>query len=232
MENPVAWARRGARGLGAVFLICLGVLGSVGMARAQQEIPPPQGKGPVVVVVSGALGAAHYISPAQQIAALGYDVILLDGNAMSGSQGQALMTQVQNAQNAPHGLPGKVAVVGFSLGGGEALAYASRWPDLVSVIVAWYPLTTPIRDIPTFVAGIKVPVLMFAGALDDYKGCCLIGTAQSLGAAAAAQKMPLTVIEYPSAGHDFVIQGKNYDAAAAQDSWQRAKAELAEFSGH
>lgn len=232
MENPGALLRRGVRRVFcAALLVCVAVLGPAGVARAQQEIPPPQGKGPVVVVVSGAMGAAHYLAPAQQIAALGYDVVLLDGNDMKGSQGQTLRAQVQAAQSAPHGTGGKVAVVGFSLGGGEALGYATRWPDLVSGIVAWYPLTTPIRDIPTFVSGIKVPVLMFAGGQDDYKGCCLIGTAQSLGAAATAQNIPLTLVTYPEAGHDFVLEGKDYDPAAAQDSWQRAKAALARYAG-
>jgi pimeloyl-ACP methyl ester carboxylesterase len=221
-----------AIGVVAALVGAIVLFGPCAPANAQNEIPPPQGKGPVVVVVSGQLGALHYMPPAQQIAALGYDVVLLDGNSMEGSHGQTLLAAVRQAQSAPHGLPGKVAVVGFSLGGGEALFYASRWPDTVSVIVAWYPLTRPIRDPTSFVGGIKVPILMFAGELDHYHDCCLIATARGLAAAASAQGAPLEVVTYPNTEHDFIFGGRDYNAAAASDSWQRATAKLAQYLGH
>ena len=148
---------------------------------------------------------------------------------MVGSHGQALHDAIVQAQNAPHGQPGKVAVVGFSLGGGMALIYASQWQDLVSGIVVWYPLTTPISDPADFVTKIKVPVLMFAGTQDTYKNCCLIAKANALAAAAAQVNAPLTVITYPSAGHDFVIEDQHYDSVAAPDSWARAKAALVKY---
>jgi len=211
------------------FWLSLAVALPLNLAVAQQEIPPPGGKGPVVAVISGQKGADFYQPPAQQIASLGYDVVLLDGNAMEGSHGQALHDAILQAQNAPHGQPGKVAVVGFSLGGGMALFYATQWPDLVNGIVVWYPLTAPISDPAAFVAKIKVPVLMFVGAQDNYKNCCLIGKANALAAAAAQANAPLTVITYNSAGHDFVFEGQDYDPVAAPDSWARAKAALAKY---
>lgn len=201
-------------------------------AQAQVEIPPPQGKGPVVVVVSGKDGAGVYTPAAKRIAALGYDVLLLDGNDISGTDGDALQSAIEIAQVSPHALPGKVGVVGFSLGGGEALMYASRWPDLVSVVVVWYPLTTPITDVPGFVSGIKVPVLMFAGESDTYLRCCLIGTARKLALAASFQGAPLRVITYPHAVHEFIFPDARYNAAATADSWKRAQAELARYLGH
>ena len=201
-------------------------------ARAQAEFPPPQGKGPVVVVVSGQGGAARYQPAAQRVAQLGYDVILLDGNDMEGSRGQALKAAVQQAQKAAHGRPGKVGVVGFSLGGGEALAYASRWPDLVSVVVAWYPATSGIHDTTALVRGIKVPVLMFAGESDTYKNCCVIATARALGAAASAQHAPLELVTYPNTEHDFIFEGRQFNAAATSDSWQRARLTLEQYLGH
>lgn len=200
-------------------------------ACAQQEIPPPAGKGPVVVVVSGQKGAGYYLAPAQAIAAMGYDVVLLDANTLTGTHGQALHDAVVQAQTSPNGEPGKVAVVGFSLGGGLALAYASQWPDLVRGIVAWYPLTSIIADPAAFVTKVKVPVLMFAGAQDTYKNCCLIAQANALAAAAAAAGAPLTVVTYPSAGHDFIMSGSDYDATAAPDSFARAQAALAGYFG-
>ncbi len=46
---------------------------------AQTEIPPPSGKGRVVIVVSGALGPDYNEDYAERVAKLGYDTILLKG---------------------------------------------------------------------------------------------------------------------------------------------------------
>ncbi|MDR3521400.1 MAG: dienelactone hydrolase family protein [Acidocella sp.] len=199
------------------------------LANAQTEFPPPQGKGPVVVVISGQMGANADWPMAKQIAAMGYDAVLLDGNNMEGDKGQSLHNQIMQAQQAQHGMPGKVAVAGFSLGGGLALFYASHWPDLVNGIVAWYPLTTPIKDAPKFVSTVKVPILMFAGVQDTYKSCCLIATAQAIAAAATQANAPITVVTYPNAQHDFITEGEHYDPADSTDSWQRATAALAGY---
>ena len=40
--------------------------------------------------------------------------------------------------------------------------------------------------IPGWTARIKVPVLMFAGEDDTFRGCCLVGHAHELADAAAA----------------------------------------------
>jgi len=135
-----------------------------GVAKAQTEIPPPHGKGPVVAVISGHMGADYYVQAADQIAALGYDVILLNGNTLESSQGPVLQQTINAVTHAPHGLPGKIGVIGFSLGGAEALSYATQRPDLVSVVIVWYPATNFLKNhIPAFVASVKVPVLIFAG---------------------------------------------------------------------
>jgi dienelactone hydrolase len=99
----------------ASLLICVT---AATVARAQQEFPPPQGKGRIVVVASGMSGPAHYETVAREISQLGYDVVLFDGNAMEGTHGDGVKTAIQQAQQMPHGIPGKVALVGFSLGGG------------------------------------------------------------------------------------------------------------------
>ena len=201
-------------------------------ARAQAEFPPPQGAGPVVVVVSGQSGAARYQPPAQKIAELGYDVFLVDSNEMEGSHGQALKAVLQQARKSPHGRPGKVGVVGFSLGGGEALGYASHWPDLAAAVVVWYPATYATHDKTAFVRGVKVPVLMFAGESDTYKNCCVIESARELAAAAAAAHAPLELVTYPSTQHDFIFEARDYNAAATSDSWQRARSMLEQYLGH
>jgi hypothetical protein len=54
----------------AAMLVSLTILATT-HAHAQQEFPPPQGKGRVVVVLSGQLGAAHATFVTQQIVQLG-----------------------------------------------------------------------------------------------------------------------------------------------------------------
>ncbi len=205
------------------------LVGATTQAQAQQEFPPPQGKGRVVVVVSGMSGPSHYQFAASQIAQLGYDAVLFDGNKIAGTHGAALRTAIQTAQAMPHALPGKVGLVGFSLGGGVVLGYGSQWPDIASVVVAWYPATSPIRDIPSFASRLAVPVLMLAGEDDTYRGCCLITTARSLAAAAAGRQFQLAT--YPNTQHDFVYGGEHYNPQAYIDAMQRTAAELAQYLG-
>jgi len=168
----------------AVFVIgaMLG-LSLAATASAQQEFPPPSGKGRVVVVFSGATGPSHYAAVTGEIAKLGYDAVLFDGNAIAGTHGAAVKEFVLQAQQEPHALPGKVALLGFSLGGGMALIYGTQLPDLVTVSIVWYPLTNVIRDVPTFASKLKVPVLMLAGEADagtrKDPTCCTIATARS-----------------------------------------------------
>lgn len=196
------------------------------IAQAPMEIPPPQGKGRVVVVSSGATGMAHYETVSRAIAAVGYDVVLFDGNTMEGTKGAALKEAIPRALQMPHALPGKVAVVGFSLGGGVSLAYGTQWPAQVAVVIVWYPLTSVLKDIPGFASRLKVPVLMFAGESDTYKDCCLIGTARALGAAATAAGQPFELVTYPKTDHDFVQGGSHYNPAAYKDALARTAAKL------
>jgi alpha-beta hydrolase superfamily lysophospholipase len=198
--------------------------------RAQQEFPPPSGKGRVVVVFSGATGPAHYATAAGAIAKLGYDVALFDGNAIVGTHGAAVKQFILEAQQQPGALPGKVALVGFSLGGGMALIYGTRLPDLVAVAIVWYPLTNVIRDVPAFASRLKVPVLMFAGENDQGTrrdpACCRIETAREIASTASGHGLPFAFVTYPDAQHDFVYGGEHYDAKAYDDALQRTAARL------
>jgi len=201
-------------------------------AHAQQEFPPPQGKGRVVVVVSGMSGPAHYATVTREIAQLGYDAVLFDGNAIEGTHGDGLKTAIQQAQKMPHALPGKVAVLGFSLGGGLSLYYGTQWPDLVAGAVVWYPATTFIKDVPGFVRRLRVPVLMFAGEKDTYRGCCLVATARNLAEAAKASGQPFELITYPKTEHDFVKGGSHYNSDSYSDALQRTASKLKEYLGN
>jgi len=195
-------------------------------ASAQQELAPPQGKGHVVVFVSGIAGPKHDKALSEAIAALGYDVVVFDGRDMMATQGQSLRSAIQKAQKMPHALPGKVAVVGVSLGGGYALAYGSEWPDLVAVDIVWYPATGFLGRSKDFARHISVPVLMLAGEEDRFLDCCLIKTARSLEADAKAASAPFELVTYPGAGHDFMKGGMNYDPGTYADALARTAAKL------
>ena len=197
---------------------------------AQQEFPPSQGKGPVVVVASGLSGMSHYVKVSRDISALGYDVVLFDGEAMEHTQGQAVHAAILQAQQMPHALPGKVVVVGFSAGGGEAMYYASQWPDLVAGIIVWFPANSFIRNVPGFADRLQVPVLMFAGEKDHYRNnCCTADGARGLASAAKAAGKPFELFTYDKAEHDFVRDGEHYNAAADTDAFQKTSEKLKQW---
>jgi dienelactone hydrolase len=200
-------------------------------ARAQEEIPPPGGKGRVVVVVSGQSGPDHYREVARRIAALGYDVALFDGNSMEGTHGAALRAGIAASLQLPHALPGKVGLVGFSLGGGIVLGYGSGWGDQVAAVAAWYPATREFANVPGWAGRLALPVEMFAGEADTYKDCCLIGKAHELANAAAAAKARFTLTTYRGTDHDFVIGGSHYDKRSYDDAFARTAALLEQGLG-
>ncbi len=199
---------------------------------AQDEIAPPQGKGHVVVLVSGIMGPKHDKALSEAIAALGYDVYVCDGRKIAKNAGGSLRAAIQAAQQSPHALPGKVALVGISLGGGLALALGSEWPDLVAVDIVWYPATGFAARLPGFTRRMSVPVLMFAGEADHFENCCLIETAHAIEASAKAANAPFELVTYPGADHDFIKGGHNYNPADYEDALNRTAARLkAAFAG-
>ncbi|HTP77538.1 MAG TPA: dienelactone hydrolase family protein [Rhizomicrobium sp.] len=200
-------------------------------ALAAEEIPPPQGKGRVVVVVSGQSGPDHYRLVAGKIAELGYDVVLFDGNPMEGTHGQGLRDAIAQALQMPHALPGKVGLVGFSLGGAMVLGFGSGWGDQVAVVAAWYPATTPIKDAAAFAGRLNVPVVMFAGESDTYKDCCLIAKARELADAAKTVNAQFALTTYPDTDHDFVIGGSHFSHDAYDDAFAKTQAALKQYLG-
>ena len=177
-------------------------------APQQKEFLPPGGQGPALVLVSGQTGPGNYQELAKDLAGEGFYVVLVDGNDfwLKGGAGEGLLRGViQRAQQSPNAAKGKVAVLGCSLGGGSAMAYAARMPDLVSAVVTHYPLTSYIADPAAFVARIRVPTLVLAGTFDDYKGCCMIDMARKLAGAAKAGPNPalFELHEYPGVDHGF-----------------------------
>ena len=208
-----------------------------GSLPSQKEYEPPNGKGRVVVVVSGQTGPDNYAYYAKDLAEKGYYAVLVDGNDfwIKGGGGEALLKGViTGAQQSRHALPGKVAVIGFSLGGASSLTYAARMQELVSAVVVSYPATYYIKNADDFVAKIKVPTLMFAGGRDTYKDCCLIETARKLASAAKTSggKVMLEVVEYPDAEHGWTIKSlKSYRRDYTADGFRRTLDHLRQYSG-
>lgn len=191
----------------AVAFLCGATAYAQDTLPTQKEyVPKDGGMGRVVVLVSGQKGPDNYNELAAALAEQSFDVFLVDGNDFwaNGVAGAALLRGViERAQTSSHAAPGKVGVVGASLGGATALTYAARMPQLVGAVVAQYPLTSFIKDPADFVGKMKVPVLMLAGTFDTYKGCCLIEMARKLAEAAKAGGAPLDLVEYPGVDHGF-----------------------------
>jgi dienelactone hydrolase len=217
----------------ATLVGLIGALASIAaVAHAQEEFPPPQGKGRIVVVASGMSGVDHYRAVSREIAKLGYDVMLFDGNSMENTRGQGVKDAILKAEQAPHGLPGKVAIVGFSLGGGESLFWATPWDDQIAGVIEWYPATGFIQHVDFFVSRLKMPVLMFAGEADHFRdGCCLASKAHVLADAATAAGKDFQLYTYPGADHDFVIDGAHYDKAAYDDAFAKTADRLKQYLG-
>lgn len=235
----ISWRSMRAAGcfIAMLLLIGLGRAYAEEPLPAQKEYEPPNGKGRVVVVVSGQTGPGNYADFARDIAEQGYLAVLVDGNdfwGLGGDRETLLHGVITRAQQLPHALPGKVAVVGFSLGGASSLGYATRWPDLVSAVVTYYPLTRHIVDPGNFVSRIRVPTLVLAGGYDVYRNCCPIEKARELERAAKANggEGTLELVEYPYAGHGFVIKTtRAWRAVDAADAFRLTLAHLRRYSG-
>ena len=225
-----------------VVVIVLFVLLSSAYAEAplpdQKEFMPESGKGRVVIVVSGTTGTYHYQTYAKHLAEQGYYAVLVDSNDFwkkeDGGGKDLLRGVIERAQQSSKALPGKVAVIGFSLGGGVSLNFATKMPDLVSAVVVNYPLTNFIKNPKDYVSKFKVPTLMIAGGHDTFKNCCRIEKAHELDDAARAYdgNAMFKLVVYPGAEHAFdIISEKAYRMSDADDAFHRALDFLRERMG-
>src|SRR5580700_390984 len=86
----------------ATIAFAVSFLVTVPSARAQQEFPPPQGMGRLIVLASGLSGPKQYTEVASEIAKLGYDVVLFDGNGEENTQGKGVKRDIDKARSMPH----------------------------------------------------------------------------------------------------------------------------------
>ena len=217
---------------GLAVLAIFFVLASLSTALAQEEFPPPQGKGRLVVVSSGKSGPEHYKTVARAIAQMGYDVVLFDSNPMEGTHGEGLKTALAQAQQMP-----KCAA--RQSRAGRLLFGRRNHPGFRRTLARSggrgnrrYPATIAFHDIPSYANSIQVPVLMFAGESDNYHNCCMIETAHTIATAATAAGKQFELITYPKTDHDFVDGGSHYSPKSYQDALARTGAKLKEALGN
>jgi dienelactone hydrolase len=199
---------------------------------SEKEYDPPSGRGPLVILLSGASGLERYLSFAADISRLGYYAILFDGNTYALNGDGNLREAIEKAQRSPKALPGKVAVIGFSKGGGGALAHAASMPDFVSTVIAYYPQIDNVPDMRGLVSQFKVPILVLAGQLDNWFDCCLIESMKHMETAAKEGGKSFELVVYPEANHMFNLENQVLDfyrADDAADAWQRTTKMLGQY---
>ena len=166
----------------ATVLVLLGVQSfaqsSLNTTSSAPQNFEPVKPGPVVIVISGASGPEPYRDYADQLRALGYYAVLIDGREVLTRDKDGLgylKRSIADAQASSAVLRGKVAVVGFSQGGGGALLHASTLSEQVSAVVAYYPAVSWSPNMNWLAGRFAVPILILAGEKDRYDSCCLIG---------------------------------------------------------
>jgi dienelactone hydrolase len=188
----------------------------------EQAFAPPSGRGPVVLVLSGASGPQSVEHQAAKVAHLEYYAVLLDGRDFHPQTGkpaeEELRRVIERAQRSVKALPGKAAVIGFSRGGGGALTYAAPMGDVVSAIVAYYPVTVYVSNMRDFVGQFQVPILVMAG---DHDGWCPLDSLRAMEAAAQAGQKPFELVLYPRVEHAFAALGGMYSRDDDAAAWQR-----------
>jgi carboxymethylenebutenolidase len=190
--------------------------------RAFIVYPEVKDKAPAVLVIHEIFGLTDWVrGVCDQLAALGYIAIspdLLSGqtigdvDAARSAIGQLSPDQVTADLRAVAAyvrkLPaanGRLAVVGFCWGGGQAFRFATNEPELSSAFVFYGP-GPDAADL----ARIQAPVYGFYAENDARIGATLPGTTAEMRAAGKTFE-PVT---YPGAGHGFMRAGEAPDATA------------------
>lgn len=192
----------------------------------REEFAAKGGKGPAVLIVSGNTGPDSRRSYAKDIAALGYNVLLVDGNDMFSRTkpgAQNFKDAIASLLAAPDTTSKKVAVIGFSLGGGAVLAHAGTQPDTIAGALAVYPFTAWIQNVDGLIGRFQVPLTVLAAGADSYNNCCLIAKAREIETAAKARGKPFEMVVYENAEHAYDLTGRNYRTDYVKDSWKRTE---------
>lgn len=186
------------------------------------------------MLLSGHSGPSQYQPIAVDVARLGYYAVLLDGKDILAADqrgGERLKAAILRAQRSDHAVPGKVAVIGFSQGGGGALTYATRLPDLAAIVVTYYPENRfhhalhRLQDVRQSLPGARSHPGRRGRQVHN---CCLIETMRVLETSAREEGAPLELIVYPHADHGFNLRS-GYRPDDAADGWRRTTALLRQY---
>ena len=200
---------------------------------AQTAYAPEKGPGPAVILLSGQSGPPLYQSYAAEVARLGYYAVLLDGkDILTREQDGAanLKKAIERTQRSPNVVPGKTAVIGFSQGGGGALAHAIDLSDAVSMVVLYYPATSWSKDPGALAKRFRVPVLLLAGERDHYNNnCCAVESMRAIESTAKAGGAKFELVVYPQADHGFNLKGSAFRGDDTADAWRRTTEMLRQY---
>ncbi|MEO6199737.1 MAG: dienelactone hydrolase family protein [Cryobacterium sp.] len=227
-----------------------------GSARLRAVLAVPGGVGPWpgVVLVHEAFGVNDVMRrQASRLARAGYLALMPDlfteggarrclvatFRALMAGEGRAFV-DIETARGtlaARSDCTGDVGVIGFCMGGGFALAVATRGFDAASVNYGRVP-----DDADQALAG-ACPIVGSYGGRDRF----LKGSAARLDASLGRLGVPHDVKEYPGAGHAFLndadtgpralgfilkrFAGVGPNPEAADDAWQRIEAFFGEHLG-
>jgi carboxymethylenebutenolidase len=186
-------------------------------------VPAGEGPWPAVVVVHEAFGVTDVMRrQAERLAEAGFLALMPDLFSAGGAR-RCLLARAD--------CTGRVGVIGFCMGGGFALAAASRGFDASSVNYGMLP-----EDLDGVLEG-ACPIVASYGGRDRQ----LAGSADRLEAALSAHGIAHDVREYPAAGHSFLNDaemgprplrpvlravGMGPEPASAADAWRRIDAFL------
>jgi len=188
---------------------------------------PKAENGHVVVMLSGKSGTHFYKEFSLRLKKLGFYVALFDTNELPFNDDSAackkrLDEEIEKVLLNSASSDKKVSLIGYSLGGGLALSYASQMPERISNIIVYYPVTSYIRNIETFVNRFNVPIVVFQGENDTYKNCCTAIVMKEIDQTAKTQNKSFEVIMYPGAEHGFNLQPvPSYNRQYDEDSWKK-----------
>ena len=212
---------------------------SVGTGSGYLSLPQGAGKHPGIIVIQEWWGVDDWIKEqTDRMSGEGYVAFAADlyrghvtsdpkeaHELMRGLPEDRAMTDLVGAFNYlashPNVDPTRIAVIGWCMGGGYALALATREPRLKAAVINYGRLVTD----PAAIKNIEAAVLgNFAG---QDRGIPARDVEQFSKALRSAGK-DVDIKVYPEQQHAFMNTNNKdgYDAAAAQDAWQRIYAFL------
>jgi len=122
--------------------------------------------------------------------------------------------------------PKKIGVVGWCMGGGLSLSTAAYHSDLIGAAIAFYGRPLTAGD----TAKLKVPVL---GLYAEHDHGIPVEAVQAFKEEMEKHGVPHEVQIYPDTQHAFFNDTRSqvYNAAAAQDAWQKSLAWFRKYLG-